>query len=351
MPDDIKALILKEYKLSPAAYKDLFNSLRKNDNETYVMYMSRLRTIFEAYLDARKVNESFQTLCDLILADRLKGILNEHILKHVVAIESGLKDGIGWLPGRELAEAVDTYCANYHGGKSISGNLGAVQSSTFGRPKFKPINQPSTQRFDSGVNRQESISSQNKSERLCYICKSNRHLARDCPNKGQGQGQGHANVAPRQNEFYTPRGRANTIRASNNNQRRSKSETRPPTSSYTTARLSVDRPDTQVNVALSNNRPTPAPTPTMESESRPSTVPSQTTAAACMADLMQSSAAGLLPSCDVATLHHVNVGIASRPEDAFIRVRALEDSGAELAVARTSLLKEHTHQSKGILEM
>jgi hypothetical protein len=92
---DIKALILKEYKLSPAAYKDLFNSLKKNENETYVMYMSRLRTVFEAYLDARKVNESFQTLCDLILADRLKGILNEHILRHVVAVESGLKDGIG----------------------------------------------------------------------------------------------------------------------------------------------------------------------------------------------------------------------------------------------------------------
>jgi len=333
---DIKALILKEYKLSPAAYKDLFNSLRKNENETYVMYMSRLRIVFEAYLDSRKVNESFQTLSDLILADRLKGILNEHILKHVVAVESSLKDGNGWLSARELAEAVDTYCANYHGGKSISGNLGAGPSSTFGRPKFKPMNQPLTQRFDQGVNRQESTSSLNKSERLCYICKSNRHLARECPNKGQG----HTAVAPRQNEMHTPR-RANSIRTTNNNQRRSKSETRPPTSGYTTSRLSVDRPSTQVNVALSN-RPMPVPTSTTSTiESGSSAVPSQTTAAACMADLnMQSTAAGLLPSCDVATLHYVDVGLASGPHGDFIRVRALEDSGAELAVARTSLLSQ-----------
>ena len=37
--ENIKAVILKEYKLSPASYRERFNTLRKDNNETYVMFL------------------------------------------------------------------------------------------------------------------------------------------------------------------------------------------------------------------------------------------------------------------------------------------------------------------------
>ena len=101
MYDNIKAVILKEYKLSPASYREKFNTLRKDGNETYVMFLSRLRAVLDSYLESRSVN-SFEKVCELLLCDRIKNTLNENILKHVLAVESAKE--IGWVESRELTE-------------------------------------------------------------------------------------------------------------------------------------------------------------------------------------------------------------------------------------------------------
>jgi len=74
--DEIKALILKEYKMSPATYKEKFNTLVKNDSETYGMYGSRLQALIDGYLESRHVTR-FDDLRNLLLCDRVKAVLSE----------------------------------------------------------------------------------------------------------------------------------------------------------------------------------------------------------------------------------------------------------------------------------
>jgi len=47
----VKALLLKEYKMSPAMYRETFNTLSKLENETFSMFASRLKAVLSYYLD------------------------------------------------------------------------------------------------------------------------------------------------------------------------------------------------------------------------------------------------------------------------------------------------------------
>ena len=105
----LKSTILRELKLSPNAYYEKFQTLVKQETETFVLFMSRLRSVLDFYLESRGV-EDFETLKSLLLADRLKKALNEPILRHVLTVETTVKEG--WLEARALAEAVDRYIAN-----------------------------------------------------------------------------------------------------------------------------------------------------------------------------------------------------------------------------------------------
>ena len=110
--EEIKDLILKEYKLSPAAYREKFNMLIKDDSETYAMYCSRLVALLDGYLESRSVSR-FNDLHALILCDRIKAVLPEPALRYVLSIES--KTQKGWLDLDELTKAVDAYVANHIG--------------------------------------------------------------------------------------------------------------------------------------------------------------------------------------------------------------------------------------------
>ena len=178
--DEIKTLILREYKLSPATYREKFNTLRKQDGETYVMFTSRLRALLDFYLESRKV-KTFEQVCELLLADRVKNTLGENVLKHVLATES-TKDS-GWLESRDLAEIIDTYLANYLGDKPRAGALGIVNRS-FPQRDNRPVNKPVPPSASSSQPSQstDGANSQNgQTDKRCFICNSNQHLRNKCP--------------------------------------------------------------------------------------------------------------------------------------------------------------------------
>ena len=66
--------------------------------------MSRLPTLLSYYIDSRKVTDvdSFKSL---ILADKIKNMLSEECLNHVLSIEATVENG--WLPHDKLAEVVE----------------------------------------------------------------------------------------------------------------------------------------------------------------------------------------------------------------------------------------------------
>ena len=55
--------------------------------------------------------KDFDALLSLIVCDRVKSVLNEGCLGHVLSVEATAADG--WLRADELAETVDTYMANH----------------------------------------------------------------------------------------------------------------------------------------------------------------------------------------------------------------------------------------------
>jgi chemotaxis protein histidine kinase CheA len=70
----LKARILLEFHASADTHKQSFNEAIRMPHETVVQFTSRLRVLFDSYMEARKV-DTLPQLVDLILLDRLKGTL------------------------------------------------------------------------------------------------------------------------------------------------------------------------------------------------------------------------------------------------------------------------------------
>jgi len=100
----VKKYILDQYHLSPQMYRSRFVNAEKQPDETYTLFCNRVKTLFDYYVNSRKVTTLAQ-LISLMVADRVKGTLSEGCLRHVLAIESN--DAKGWLECEKLADAID----------------------------------------------------------------------------------------------------------------------------------------------------------------------------------------------------------------------------------------------------
>jgi uncharacterized membrane protein len=106
--------------LSPQVYLERFNKATRANDDTYVLFCAKLKALLEYYLKSRKIetstDPSYERLISLLLCDRIKTSLPDHVLKHILAIEATQKDG--WLQHDTLADAIDLYMANHwHDGR------------------------------------------------------------------------------------------------------------------------------------------------------------------------------------------------------------------------------------------
>ena len=81
--ESIKAFLLKELHLSPAVYLEKFNSLTQDKSETYSQFSTRLMSLFDYYVESRKVSQSYDKLIDLIVYDRVKSCLSPALSRYV----------------------------------------------------------------------------------------------------------------------------------------------------------------------------------------------------------------------------------------------------------------------------
>ena len=172
--DEVKSLILREFKLTPWAYLKRYQTATKMNDETYVMFVTRLQTLLEYYITSRRVS-TFNDLISLLIADHVKPMLPSDCLKHVLSVEN--TSDAGWLPHRKLAEVIDTYLSS-HGlddpnpPKMYPGSSGTVHNRfTDARlVRSADIAKPNT-----------AVS--NKSERRCFECDSRLHVVSQCPHR------------------------------------------------------------------------------------------------------------------------------------------------------------------------
>ena len=67
--------ILREYDLTPSAYRKFFDNAQRVEGETWVQFCTRLHTRLKYYLESREIGESYQRLCELLVADKLKSLI------------------------------------------------------------------------------------------------------------------------------------------------------------------------------------------------------------------------------------------------------------------------------------
>jgi len=67
-------------------------------------------SLFEYYVDSRKIGQSYDKLTDLMVYDRVKSCLSPALSRYVLSLEASHKEG--WIGRQGLAEALDSYLAN-----------------------------------------------------------------------------------------------------------------------------------------------------------------------------------------------------------------------------------------------
>ena len=106
----LKFFYLKSYICLQQYTWEKFNSLTQDKSETYSQFSTRLMSLFDYYVESRKVGQSYDKLIDLIVYDRVKSCLSPALSRYVLSLEANHKDG--WIGRQGLAEALDSYLAN-----------------------------------------------------------------------------------------------------------------------------------------------------------------------------------------------------------------------------------------------
>ncbi|GFW33859.1 integrase catalytic domain-containing protein [Trichonephila clavipes] len=107
--EKLKSIVLREFQLTPRECLNSFKNAVKSSGETYIQFAARLTANFQYYCSLRKVN-SFESLCDLIISDKLFETLNKETATH-----SGIREAEDWFRPIDLAKECDIYISSRSG--------------------------------------------------------------------------------------------------------------------------------------------------------------------------------------------------------------------------------------------
>ncbi|GFW89063.1 retrovirus-related Pol polyprotein from transposon opus [Trichonephila clavipes] len=165
---ELQLAINKALSLNPAAKVEekQFETNIENmiKSETYIQFAARLTANFQYYCSLRKVN-SFESLCDLIISDKLFETLNKETATHI-----GIREAEDWFRPIDLAKECDIYISSRSGSrKEIPITYGYTQDPFKNRSQnFKPKIKENYPQY---------LERENKNY---YICGDSSHCARDC---------------------------------------------------------------------------------------------------------------------------------------------------------------------------
>ncbi|GFU35739.1 retrovirus-related Pol polyprotein from transposon 412 [Trichonephila clavipes] len=157
----------KALSLNPAAkveekqFETNIENMMKS--ETYIQFAARLTANFQYYCSLRKVN-SFESLCDLIISDKLFETFNKETATHI-----GIREAEDWFRPIDLAKECDIYISSRSGShKEIPITYGYTQDPFKNRSQnFKPKIKENYPQY---------LERENKN---CFICGDSSHCARN----------------------------------------------------------------------------------------------------------------------------------------------------------------------------
>ncbi|GFS83041.1 transposon Tf2-6 polyprotein [Trichonephila clavipes] len=162
--EKLKSIVLREFQLTPRECLNSFKNAVKSSGETYIQFAARSTANFQYYCSLRKVN-SFESLCDLIISDKLFETLNKETATHI-----GIREAEDWFRPIDLAKESDIYISSKNGShKETPITYGYTQDPFKNRSQnFKPKIKENYPQY---------LERENKN---CYICGDSSHCARDC---------------------------------------------------------------------------------------------------------------------------------------------------------------------------
>ncbi|GFW34619.1 DUF1758 domain-containing protein [Trichonephila clavipes] len=107
--EKLKSIVLREFQLTPRECLNSFKNAVKSSGETYIQFAARLTANFQYYCSLRKVN-SFESLCDGIISDKLFETLNKETATHI-----GIREAEDWFRPIDLAKECDIYISSRSG--------------------------------------------------------------------------------------------------------------------------------------------------------------------------------------------------------------------------------------------
>ncbi|GFY13020.1 transposon Tf2-6 polyprotein [Trichonephila clavipes] len=162
--EKLKSIVLREFQLTPRECLNSFKNAIKSSGETYIQFAARLTANFQYYCSLRKVN-SFESLCDLIISDKLYETLNKETATHI-----GIREAEDWFRPIDLAKECDIYISSRSGShKEIPITYGYTQDP------FKN----KSQNFKTKI-KENYPQYHERENKNCYICGDSSHCARDC---------------------------------------------------------------------------------------------------------------------------------------------------------------------------
>ncbi|GFV30426.1 DUF1758 domain-containing protein [Trichonephila clavipes] len=112
--EKLKSIVLREFQLTPRECLNSFKNAVKSSGETYIQFAARLTANFQYYCSLRKVN-SFESLCDLIISDKLFETLNKETATHI-----GIREAEDWFRPFDLAKECDIYISSKNGSRAYA---------------------------------------------------------------------------------------------------------------------------------------------------------------------------------------------------------------------------------------
>ncbi|GFX05202.1 DUF1758 domain-containing protein [Trichonephila clavipes] len=110
--EKLKSVVLRKFQLTPRECLNSFKNAVKSSGETYIQFAARLTANFQYYCSLRKVN-TFESLCDLIISDKLFETLNKETATHI-----GIREAEDWFRPIDLAKECDIYISSRSGSHS-----------------------------------------------------------------------------------------------------------------------------------------------------------------------------------------------------------------------------------------
>ncbi|GFV30351.1 retrovirus-related Pol polyprotein from transposon opus [Trichonephila clavipes] len=175
--ESLKQVVLKEYEPSLKICLENFRKAKRNSDETFSQFASRLTSMWLYYCKLREAND-FESVNQLIVADKMFEMLDSETATHI-----GVLQGEEWYKPRDLGKQCDIFYASK--GKSYDEPERAKwndseKRSFNGSWGKQPFGEKKSDNFSSRKNLDKGQVTEIK-KFACFTCGSDKHFKRDCP--------------------------------------------------------------------------------------------------------------------------------------------------------------------------